>query len=257
MTTTEGCATNLLENSAHRKKYEALGFKVVEDPNLAYVILINTCAYNGEMESRSIGAISEIQKKFEGKEILLSGCLPKINPKITKEVFRGKIVESPKPEQQATTAYHEFDRADFRELSFKHRLILKLRPFYFSAENLFGTKFRPLHNIFRSVVVNENFYLLTVSTGCVGQCTFCAIKHSKGKLKSRPLQVLMSEFEMGLKLGHRDFWLLGDDIGCYGQDLSSSVADLLRSMLQKKEDVRIVLNYLDPHWMLKYESELK
>jgi threonylcarbamoyladenosine tRNA methylthiotransferase MtaB len=28
-------------------------------------------------------------------------------------------------------------------------------------------------------------------------------------------------------------------------------------MLQTKEKISIVLNYLDPHWMLRYESELK
>lgn len=257
MTTTEGCATNLLENSAHRKKYEARGYQVVDDPQSADVILVNTCAYNSQMEDRAITAIADIQKKFEGKEILLSGCLPKINPKRTKDVFQGTVVESPKPEQEATALYHEFDRADFRKLSFKHRLILRLRPAYLAVENFLGLRFHPLHNIFKSVVVNEKFYLLTVSTGCVGQCTFCAIKHSKGKLKSRPLQVLMTEFEMGLKSGHRDFWLLGDDIGCWGQDIGLSVADLLRHMLQNKEQFTIVLNYLDPHWMLKYESELR
>jgi MiaB/RimO family radical SAM methylthiotransferase len=257
LTTTEGCATNLLENAAHRKRYEGLGYEPAQDAETADVILVNTCAYNGLMEDRAVGTLSDLQTRFEGKEIVLSGCLPKINPTRVKEVFKGSVVESPKPSQSATAAYHQFDRADFRKLSFKHRLILKLRPLYFSLEERLGFQFHPLHNIFKSVVVNEKFYLLTVATGCVGQCTFCAIKRSKGKLISRPLAVVLEEFQAGLANGYRDFWLLGDDIGCWGQDLNLSVADLLRSMLARPEKFSIVLNYLDPHFMLKYEAELR
>ena len=257
LTTTEGCATNLLENAAHRKRYESLGYAPASNPEGADLILINTCAYSASMEDRAVDVISDIQKRFGGKEVVLSGCLPKINPARTKAVFHGTVVESPKPVPVATEAYHEFDKADFRRLSFKHRLVLFLRPRYFAVERFLGVRFHPLHNIFKSVVVNEKFYLLTVATGCVGQCTFCAIKRSKGKLISRPLPVILAEFEMGLKSGFKDFWLLGDDIGCWGQDVDLSVADLLRALLKKDESFSVVLNYLDPHFMLKYEMELR
>jgi tRNA A37 methylthiotransferase MiaB len=209
------------------------------------------------MENRAVGVLEDLQSRYAGKEIVLSGCLPKINPGRVKEVFRGSIVESPKPEPQASEGYHEFDRRDFGKLSFKHRLILYFRPKYFAFEERLGLRFHPLHNIFKSVVVNEKFFLLTVATGCVGQCTFCAIKRAKGKLISRPLPVVMSEFDAGLAKGYRDFWLLGDDIGCWGQDLDQSVAILLRAMLSRPGKFSIVLNYLDPHFMLKYETELR
>src|SRR4051794_1580345 len=119
LTTTEGCATNLLENAAHRKRYQALGYEPAQSADTADVILVNTCAYNADMENKAVGTLTDLQKRFEGKEIVLSGCLPKINPARVKEVFRGSVVESPKPEQKATAAYHQFDRADFGKLSFK------------------------------------------------------------------------------------------------------------------------------------------
>lgn len=256
LTTTEGCATNLLENTAHRKRYESLGYEAAADADSADLIFINTCAYSGEMENRAIDTITEIQNKYAGKEVVLSGCLPKINPARTKEVFRGSIVESPRIAPEVTDSYHGFEKKDFERLSFKHRFVLKLRPLYFDIERFFKVQFQPLHNIFNSVVVNEKFYLLTVASGCVGQCTFCAIKRSKGKLISRPLSTVLTEFEMGLKKGYRDFWLLGDDIGCWGQDLGLSVADLLKNMLKRPESFSIVLNYLDPHFMLRYRDEL-
>jgi MiaB/RimO family radical SAM methylthiotransferase len=254
LTTTEGCATNLLENAAHRKHYDSLGYSPAQDAESADLILVNTCAYSAEMENRAVRMISEIQDRYGNKEIVLSGCLPKINPARMRQVFRGDV----EPTRDATLA-SAFDRADFRNLSFNHRLLLAARPGYFALERLWGRRFRPLHNIVRSAVVNESYYPLTISTGCLGHCTFCAIKHSKGTLVSRPLTDVIAELDRGLARGFRDFWLLGDDIGCWGQDLGNgmSVAELLRVILGRRERFSLVLNQLDPRFVLRYEAELE
>ena len=256
LSTTEGCATNLLENSSYRKQYENQGFEASTSAESADVILINTCAYSTDMENKAVDIISNLKSKYPGKEIVLAGCLPKINPKKIRTDFSDMKVQS-LPVDQSHSQTHQFNSEDFEGLSSKHQLVLKLRPYYYKLEKLIGFKLSPLHNIFKSVIVNEDFFLITVSTGCLGKCTFCAIKRAKGSLKSRPLATLKSEFEAGLALGKKKFWLLGDDIGCYGQDLGLSLVDLLKVFTQSDAQFELVVNYLDPHYLVKYVDELK
>jgi len=255
LSTTEGCATNLLENNAYRRQYQTEGMIAATNAEEADVILINTCGYSKEMEDRAVGIIKALQEAHPGKEIRLAGCLPKINPvKIRKDFSQLEISHFPEiPFEQQGNA---FENEDFQTLSWKHRLVLIARPIFFKAEEVLGFRVQPLHNLMTSVIVNKEFYLITASTGCLGHCTFCAIKKAKGSLKSRPLPTLISEFQKGLSEGFKNFWLLGDDIGCWGQDINLSIVDLLSEFTKIDADFNLVINYMDPQFLVKYEAAL-
>ncbi len=251
LSTTEGCATNLLENAAYRDQYAAGGMEVVNAAEEADLILINTCAYNGLMEDRASSMIQEFRDKYAGKEIKVAGCFPKINPQRAKEVSGDNILKT-NARQLDFNGKNRFNKEDFSRLSWKHRLVLKLRPAYFWTERKLGRRFLPLHNIFRTVVVNEEFFLITVSTGCLGKCTFCAIKRAKGSLRSRPLETILSDRDAGLASGMKNYWLLADDVGCWGEDVGRSLPDLLNGIVEGQRDLRIVLNYVDPQFLVKH-----
>lgn len=247
LSSTEGCATNLQETSAYRADYEARGLRAADRPEQADIILVNTCAYSQSMEDRATDMISKFREKYPQAEIVVGGCLPKINPKKMRNEFTGVAIRS-MADLREDIASNQFDRRDFEFLSEKHRLVLTLRPIYFAIEKFFGFRFHPLHNLFKTVVVNEDFQLVTVSTGCLGKCTFCAIKRAKGSLRSRPMPTILSEVDLGLQRKKKLFWLLGDDIGCWGLDIDSNIANLLAEIVRKPDDFEVVLNYFDPHY---------
>src|SRR4051812_25784125 len=112
LSTTEGCATNLLENAGHRDHYNQMGYTPASSSDDADVILINTCAYNKAMEDRTTDTISEYQKKYPGKEIIVAGCFPKINPKKAKS-FSGLTLLEQNPRTTSFASFHRFDREDF------------------------------------------------------------------------------------------------------------------------------------------------
>lgn len=247
LSSTEGCATNLQETSAYRADYQARGFQMATSPAQADIILVNTCAYSQDMEDRAVGMIETFKEKYPQAKIVAGGCLPKINPKRMRNDFSDVAIRTMADlSDEAVT--NQFDRRDFELLSEKHRLVLFLRPIYFWIEKKLDLHFHPLHNLFKTVVVNEDFQLVTVSTGCLGKCTFCAIKRAKGSLRSRPLPTILSEIDLGLKREKKLFWLLGDDIGCWGRDIGSDIGALLSQIVKKEEQFEVVLNYFDPHY---------
>lgn len=263
VTTTEGCATNLLENATYRENLKLAGMENTQAAENADVIIVNTCGYTTERENYSTHMIQKLKEKYPGKEIIVGGCLPKINEQRLKTVYDGpvfspgdlnqlnKILEINPVQSDEGSSSNFFDDQDFEYVSPMHKVALGARPFYFKAENFVGFKFQPLHNILKTTVINNEYYSIVVSQGCTGKCTFCAIKAAKGEVKSRPLEVILREFRKGLEHGHKKFWLIGDDIGCYGHDIGTDFAVLLKSILALKEDFELVINYFEPMWFIK------
>lgn len=263
VTTTEGCATNLMENATYRKTLALSDVKSVNTAEEATVIVINTCAYTNDQEDKSISVIQKYQEQFPDKRVVVGGCLTKINSKKLSYVYTGdtfnpgnidqfkkslKIENEIKAEDVES---HFFDKNDFVDLTWKHKLILFLRPLLYKIEKITKKEFQPLHNVLKTSIVNEEYYGITVSQGCAGYCTFCSIKMAKGHVKSKPIVQVMHEFQRGLDLGKEKLWLLGDDIGCYGLDFNSDFSFLLKEILSIPKNFELVINYFEPFFFLK------
>ena len=270
VTTTEGCATNLVENASYGNFLETNGMARTSDPGEADVIIVNTCAYTTDQENRSVNVIEQFKKKYPNQEVIVGGCLTKIAPKRIEEL---EIKSSFNPGDIKTLAkqlnienakevediplVNFFDESDFGKLSLQHRLLLKARPLFFSFEKFVGKRFQPLHNIVESAIINKEYFAVTVSQGCAGKCTFCSIKIAKGHVKSRPIEIILHEIKAAISKGKKKIWLLGDDIGCYGIDRGSDFPTLLNEILLIEEDFQLIINYFEPFFFLKYFDKMK
>lgn len=275
MTTTEGCATNLLENSTYRQAMEKQGWtpSAIVD---ADVIVLNTCGHTQEREDHTFKVLKNLKEQYPDKKIVVGGCLAKINPTKLNEVHTGKTFapgnvselwsalgeESVNnalttDEGASVTNTNFFDAQDFEELTWMHRLVIKLRPIFYRIEKKLNFNFKFLHNIFETVVINQEFYGITIGQGCAGKCTFCAIKTAKGHIRSKPLDEIIDEFYKGIKSGHDKFWLLGDDIGCYGIDRGITLVDLLKEISKIDYPFKLVINYFEPMFFVKYFDQIK
>ncbi len=64
---------------------------------------------------------------------------------------------------------------------------------------------------------------------------------------------MIAEFEEGLARGHKEFALIGTDLGAYGRDNGNTLADLLREMVKRDGDYEIMLR---DHLILKFMIEM-
>lgn len=273
VTTTEGCATNLLENSLYRSELKQNGWEAVQKEE-ADVIIVNTCGHTQEREDYTVKTLKELKKKFPDKKIVVGGCLANISPAKLDELDSGKTfspgnvdqlwwaldsnpLDEHSRKENEVNAANFFDAQDFEKLTFLHKIILGIRPLFRFIEKKIGGRVQPLHNLFETVIVNEEFFGITVGQGCAGKCTFCAIKTAKGHIKSKPITKIKQEMESGIQKGYEKFWFLGDDIGCYGVDKGETIVDLLREVLSLDSSFKLVINYLEPMFLVKHYDELK
>ncbi len=95
-----------------------------------------------------------------------------------------------------------------------------------------------------------------ISRGCLGNCSYCAIKYSMGNVKSISENIILEEFKKGLSLGYKKFVLIGEDIGCYGIDIGTSIVSLLEKIFSVDGNYKLILNDFNPQWVIKYSKSL-
>ncbi len=233
-----GCNRRQLDLRKIRQYLVANGYTLVDSPQRADHILVSTCAFKEQEEEHSVVRLRALRRY--NAEILVYGCLPDIAPEKYLE-FRDIPKIAPKELHTIDTFFTDIrtpfaDVADANQLSASEggnfrsslrRLLsgeLLTPSFYPLALLAAGRKLRTLFDRW-----HPNYYLF-VCRGCQGQCAYCAIRRAVGPVRSKPVEAVLAEFRRGIEQGHRDFFILGDDPGCYGLDMGSSLPELVRCL---------------------------
>lgn len=252
------------------------GYKIVSDPRNADYIILVTCGFVESVSDRSLELMKEFQEY--DAELIVAGCLPDISPDEVKKIFNGKII--PTKNLSSIDEIFKDTTLKFNNLDDEHSmwynfdtgspiLILKSivkkisilrRCHNFIKENvlkrIFGKNFDKT-SPFNKIYPEKESYCISISRGCIHNCSYCAIRKAVGKLKSKPLDQCIKEFKIGLNEGYTHFILEADDIGHYGIDIKSSLPKLLNAMTKIEGDYQIELKNFHPMWIIRYVDEFE
>ena len=248
----------------------------------ADLIIISTCGTIKKNERLSLAAIKNISKKRPAHaKMVITGCLPKINPDSIREIGEFDLVPTREMERldtllDAKVKYESIPDANLvsNELGFLD-YVLAYRLFRNSYSLNLYTKLSTSQSfnklcVFVGDTVNGiksklsatkrqkivPYYNLRIAEGCSFGCTYCAIRFATGRLKSKPIDDVISEFKTGIDQGHTLFQLVSEDTGCYGIDIDLTIVDLLRQMLEVKGNYQLLLVDFCGYWLVKYYDEL-
>ena len=220
----DGCVLIQLENEKIKEAFENIGWTVVNSCEEADRVIYNTCAYSGDKIDETLRNLKQLEsKKKKEAELIVMGCLPKIDMESLRKVFKGNTAD--------ITA--------------------------FGLDNLYisGNIVSTIHPASR-----QDMYQIVISTGCSGECSFCAVKRAKGSVRSRPVIEVMGEFEKALDLGFRKIALWSEGLGDYGEDISVNLIELIRSMIDSQPHelkYSLFLYRLSPRETIKYFEGFK
>lgn len=99
---------------------------------------------------------------------------------------------------------------------------------------------------------------LVVAQGCSNQCSYCHTKFYVGKVKSKPIEKIKSEYNELIKKGNAFINIIAEDIGSYGIDNNSDLPQLLNELDNITESSKIhwMLDGLQPMWYLLQKQSL-
>lgn len=254
---TNGCREGQLSSMYVEQFFRKNESVVTRDPTQADLIVFYACGLTEQKENDSLMAINRLQAEMKPTaRLIVWGCLPKINPKALAATYDGPLI-GPKDtiffEEMLGTTKVPFDDINAHTLvsSEKSKLAVCLS----DLPVLFKQGLHKLGNVGSQ---NATFYI-RVAAGCTGHCTYCSERCAFGRITSRPVDKIISNFKHGLQEGYRRFFLSATDLGPYGTDIGCTLIDLLDRMVQvgDEKDFKIILDQLNPFYLKEMYSDLE
>ncbi|MEI8080281.1 MAG: 30S ribosomal protein S12 methylthiotransferase RimO [Actinomycetes bacterium] len=242
---TLGCARNDVDSEELAARLEQDGWQVVEDPDDADAVLVNTCGFIQAAKKDSIDTVLDLQDG--SRPVVAVGCLA--------QRYGSELAEA-LPEADAVLGFDAYPdiasqlrRVVAGERPRSHepvdrRLLLPITP----VDRHAMSRDQPGHWHGRTRLESGPIASLKIASGCDRRCTFCAIPTFRGSLVSRPGADVLAEAQWLVEQGVRELNLVSENSTSYGKDLGDARAleGLLPELAALDRDIRIRLAYLQP-----------
>ncbi|MDB5083395.1 MAG: ribosomal protein methylthiotransferase RimO [Bacilli bacterium] len=200
---TLGCEKNLVDSEVMMGLVAKEGNELVDRPEEADVIIVNTCGFIEAAKTESIETIlSMAQYKEQGsaKAVLVAGCMAqRYTDELTLEM----------PEIDAIVGTGEFYR--IAEV-ITETLAGQKNSYVGNPVYLYDELTPRIHAGGASAYVK-------IAEGCNHTCTFCIIPKMRGKFRSRPIESITQEVTQLAAQGVKEVMLIAQDSTNYGLDL--------------------------------------
>jgi ribosomal protein S12 methylthiotransferase len=227
-----GCARNQVDSEIMAGRLINAGWTMVNDPQEADMIVVNTCSFIESAVQESIDTILELAEyKKEGScnRLVVAGCLP--------ERYREDILSS-LPEVDVFLGTGAFDQIvnAIQDPQFTNQCLLP-DPELIALQN---------NESPRDLSLPHSAYL-KIAEGCSKTCTYCIIPKLRGRQKSRSPEDIVSEATRLIAKGVKELVLVAQDTTAYGKDLPTPVnlSQLIESLANIKTENQ---QGVDPSW---------
>src|SRR3954469_20058407 len=264
---TLGCARNEVDSEELAGRLEADGFLLVEDPESADTVVVNTCGFVEAAKKDSVDtllAAADLKDTGRTQAVVAVGCLAE---------RYGKDLAESMPEADAVLGFDDYPDIAARLRSVlagdtqhphtpqDRRLLLPITP----ADRDPSAVSVPGHGVastddlgqhapasgpraVRRRLAGGPMAPLKLASGCDRRCSFCAIPSFRGSFVSRRPSDVVAEARWLAGQGVRELFLVSENSTSYGKDLGD--LRLLETLLPELAGIdgveRVRVSYLQP-----------
>ncbi|MDJ0596017.1 MAG: tRNA (N6-isopentenyl adenosine(37)-C2)-methylthiotransferase MiaB [Pleurocapsa sp. MO_226.B13] len=205
---TFGCQMNKADSERMAGVLENMGFEAAEDPNLADLVLYNTCTIRDNAEQKVYSYLGrQAKRKHQQPDLTLvvAGCVAQQEgEQLLRRVPELDLVMGPQ---------HANRLEDLLTQVFDGNQVVATEPIHIVEDIT-----KPRRDSSVTAWVN-------VIYGCNERCSYCVVPNVRGTEQSRTPEVIKAEIEELGKQGYKEITLLGQNIDAYGRDLPGSTPE--------------------------------
>ena len=238
-----GCSKNLIDTEVAIGMFKKNNYKIVNNPEEADILVINTCGFIESAKEEAINTILEMAeyKKKRCKYLIAMGCLV--------QRYYDDLIKL-LPEVDLFIKIDEYNNLwDKIEDLVKRDIVEKSKTKTSKKISEIEPLPMPKYNEFmeRIVTTGKNYAYLKIGEGCSNKCTYCAIPYIRGPFVSREMDEILNEAKMLAKKGIKELIVIAQDTTKYGVDIygESKLAELLEKLgkIDGIEWIRFLYSY--------------
>ncbi len=222
---TLGCKVNSYESNAISAILEKKGLKPVNFEEKADIYIINTCSVTNTGDKKSRQMIRRARRINPDAFIAVLGCFAQSSPDEVKKLGANLVTGTG-------------DRVEFTEMiaslsdGFLVKDISKVSEFEYLPEPDKSERTRAY---------------IKIQDGCNNFCSYCIIPYTRGRVRSKKADLVISEAKSLKEAGYKEIVLTGIEVASYGKDLGDiNLSDLLVRLSDEVGFERIRLSSIDP-----------
>lgn len=218
---TLGCKVNQVESETLMRSLAGLNVCLVDNPEDAAIIVVNTCSVTHEADAKTRKALRKLAKIPGVLLVVATGCSAALHEKEIEELHPHIKVMADKTKLAPTIQElfhlentHEVTRGDLR---------------------------KEYPRLFRS----RSF--IKIQDGCDNFCSYCIVPYARNVLRSEPAQAILKEVEELARNGVKEVVLTGINVGRY-VDKSAGIDSLTQLVEQLSQTAieRIRISSIEP-----------
>ncbi|RLF06666.1 MAG: MiaB/RimO family radical SAM methylthiotransferase [Thermoprotei archaeon] len=215
-----GCWLNKAICEAIKQLVIAEGGQLVDKPEEADAIILNTCAVRAESEHKALKRARALSKL--GARVAVVGCLVNVRPYTIVSAAPGASLIEPGS--------------------------ISLISKFLKGEDVFAVR-RYGGELPAPKYTGGVRYVIPIESGCTGACGFCVEPIVRKGVRSLSPELVVELVADAVRRGAREVYLTGQDLAAYGLDIGSSLPDLLEAILREVEgEYRIRIGMMEP-WL--------
>ena len=232
-----GCSKNLVDTEMMIGLFKKNDFEIVNNPQQADIIVINTCGFIEPAKEEAINTILEMAeyKNQNCKYLIVTGCLAqRYKEDLIKEL----------PEVDLFIKFSEYDTIweqikqlindKTEEKSMAKQANNNTKEQRITTDNHISQN-EKLDFLNRVISTGDNFAYIRIAEGCNNFCTFCAIPYIRGRFTSRKIEDILEEAKRLANKGYKELIIIAQDTSKYGVDIYGK--PMLDKLLHKISEI--------------------
>lgn len=211
---TLGCKVNAYETEAVREQFVKAGYQVVDFQAFSDIYIINSCMVTNAGEKKSKKIIRRPSQINPKAIVIVMGCLSQLKAEEMLKIDGVKIVVGTK---------------------YRDHLLAYLEDYLVNYKALNKVEALAKQERYDALSINDFLHhqraFLKIQDGCNNFCSYCIIPYTRGRVRSKAKEIVLSEARKLVEAGHIELVLTGIHTGGYGEDLEDySFAHLLEDL---------------------------
>ena len=237
---TLGCKVNSFDSASIAHDFLARGFKVVCDPELADVNIINSCSVTVAAEREARLLARRYKRARPSSKVVVTGCYAQTNSAALAEL---EPVDFVVPNQQ------KHDLVNLVGGFLASPTSAKLPDMAVPVRHNRQGHFKSSAMVFGPSTSERSRAFLKIQDGCNGFCAYCLIPYARGASTSVDPAAVNAEVQRLVQEGYEEIVFTGIHLGDYGEDRNEglTLAKILTEVIQATpESLRFRISSLEP-----------
>ena len=218
-----GCSANKADAEIAKGALAEHGHTFVETPTGADINIIMTCVVKTPTQQK----VSKELRKLgaSGTPLIVAGCMPKSLTEQVKRLVPSASLVGPDDIERIQEAVTNTLKGE--------------QVTYINGEATDRTCLPRIRE-------NELVHIAPISTGCLGNCSYCIVKFARGHLYSFPADNIVQDARTAIADGCREIWVTAEDTATY-DDNGIRLPELLDMLTALEGDFRIRVGMTTPN----------